>query len=182
MYGAREKRIIEIDRIFAEKTAFNRDECIFSRAEFAETEKKRDAKWTRRAGNAQFSISRTTEPYSRRHGNVIKANSEQCHVNLLFPVKPWLPPFLMSHQGQIWCQWADLGEQIALFGIIYISTIPIQLSIISKSLNDWKRGGSEKTVSSSRQIKAGTFIPAAPLWSFQDFLWPRTFYGIIGKY
>ena len=43
MYGAREKRIIVIDRIFAEKTAFNREECIFSRAEFAETEKKPDA-------------------------------------------------------------------------------------------------------------------------------------------
>ena len=65
--------------------------------------------------------------HNRRFGFGRVNNRRFCRKSCrryLRSITTWHPPFLMSHQGQIWCQWVDLGEQLALVDIRYIRTMP----------------------------------------------------------
>ena len=66
--GAREKRIIKIHPLFAEKTAFQVNDRILFRAELAETESQTDGQVPMSA----FYHARMAQAISRSPGNIIK--------------------------------------------------------------------------------------------------------------
>ena len=74
-------------------------ESFSSRAEIAETEKTSSTLRTRESWKRTILFARMTKTIRRTTENIIKTNSGQWPVNLVLPVTPWQPPFLISHRN-----------------------------------------------------------------------------------
>ena len=75
------KRIIKIDQIIVEKMKSKAGESR-----------------TRESWKRTILFARMTKTIRRTTENIIMINSGQWQVNLVLPVTPWHPPFLISHQ------------------------------------------------------------------------------------
>ena len=75
-------------------------ESFSSRAEIAETEQTSNTLRTRESWKRTVFFARMTKTIRRTLENIIMINSGQWQVNLVLPVTPWHPPFLISHQRQ----------------------------------------------------------------------------------